>query len=135
MEQYDQSRDPIDGPGGDVADYMYSQPQCRNLTYGKLCSLLEKRFGVAQSLTSDKKKLRERKKQKGETYRYMGQEILRLASRVYQGAPSLAEEESKEQFIRALPENMWGRCGCIQPQDHGRVCGKCNPIMCNSGHG
>ena len=87
-------------------DYMYSQPRCRNLTYGELCSLLEKRFSAAQSLATDKKKLRKRRKQKGETYRHMGQEILRLASRVYRGAPGMVDEESKEQFIRALLENL-----------------------------
>ena len=32
----------------------------------------------------------------------MGQDILRLARRVYKGAPDLADREGKEYFLRAL---------------------------------
>ena len=50
----------------------------------------------------DKEKLRERTRQKDETYASMGQDILRLARRVYKGAPDLADGEGKEYFLRAL---------------------------------
>ena len=36
----------------------------------------------------------------------MGQDILRLARRVYKGAPDLADREGKDYFLRALPSQL-----------------------------
>ena len=36
----------------------------------------------------------------------MGQEILRLARRVFKTAPDLAETEARDYFVRALPPSL-----------------------------
>ena len=65
------------------------------------------RIGLVQTgAWLDKKKLRERTRQKDETYASMGQDILRLARRVYKGAPDLADREGKDYFLRALPSQL-----------------------------
>ena len=78
-----------------AADYIYSKPGSEESSYQGLCSLLETRFGADRCLALDKKKLRERTRQKDETYASMGQDILSLARRVYKGAPDLVDREGK----------------------------------------
>ena len=68
---------------GSAANYVYSEPRCEAATFGELCHMLEARYGAAKSAAIDRKALRERRKEKGETYADLGQEILRLARRVY----------------------------------------------------
>jgi hypothetical protein len=91
---------------GDAADFLYSQPNSENANFVELCDMLGGRFGAARTIAVDKKKLRERRKEKGESYAHLGQDILRLTRRVYKGAPALAEQESRDAFIRALPSNL-----------------------------
>ena len=45
-------------------------------------------------------KFRQRKKQKGETYAHMAEDLRRLARRIYRKDTKLAEQEAKEQFLR-----------------------------------
>ena len=91
---------------GSAANYIYSQPKCESATFGELCHMLEARYGAAKSAALDRKALRERRKEKGETYADLGQEILRLARRVYKTAPDLAETEARDFFVRALPPTL-----------------------------
>ena len=76
-----------------------------------------------------RKKLRERRKEKDETYASMGQDILRLARKVYKEAPDLADREGKDYFLRALPSNLRVAVAAANPVtvneciDHGnRLC-------------
>ena len=91
---------------GHAADYIYSKPASEDCSYQELSTLLETRFGADRCLALDKKKLRERTRQPDETYASMGQDILRLARRVYKGAPDLADREGKDYFLRALPSQL-----------------------------
>jgi hypothetical protein len=92
--------------GSPASEFIYSQEDGETDTFEKLSTLLESRFGAARNIAMDKKQLRERKKQKNESYATMGQEIQRLAKRVFKGAPMLAEREGRDYFIRALPTTL-----------------------------
>lgn len=91
---------------GPAADYVYSHPGSEHAGYDELRSLLEARFGAENCLASDRRKLRDRTKQKGETYRALGQDIQKLARRVFKGAPDLIDREGRDSFIRALPPDL-----------------------------
>ena len=91
---------------GSAANYVYSQPKCEAATFGELCHMLEARYGAARSAAIDRKALKERRKEKGETYADLGQEILRLARRVFKTAPDLAETEARNYCVRALPPSL-----------------------------
>ena len=43
---------------------------------------------------------------KNETYAQQAQDIFHLSKRVYRRAPHLAEQEDKESFVRALPDEL-----------------------------
>ena len=89
-----------------AANYVYSQPHCEECTFEKLCTMLEIRFGADQTIALDRKKLKERKRERGETYADLGQDILRLAHRVYKTAPEMAEREARDYFICALSPQL-----------------------------
>ena len=91
---------------GSAASYVYSQPGSETATYAELCAFLASRYGAARNAAVDRKRLRDRRKQKGETYAEVGQDILRLATRVYKGAPDVAEREGRDYFIRTLPPQL-----------------------------
>ena len=52
--------------------------------------MLETRYGATRSAAIDRKRLKECRREKGETYADLGQDILRLARQVYKTAPDLA---------------------------------------------
>ena len=91
---------------GDAAIHIYGIPSFRQMDYFELCDALEDRFGSGRTLAEDKRKFRLRKKQKGETYAHMAEDLRRLARRIYRKDTKLAEQEAKEQFLRGLPKNV-----------------------------
>ena len=58
---------------------------------------------MARTITEDKRLLRSRTQTRDESYKHLAQDLIRLAHRVYRGAPHLVEEEAKDAFIKALP--------------------------------
>jgi hypothetical protein len=91
---------------GSAANYIYSQPDCETAGYDELCATLEIRFGADRSVALDKKKLKERKREKGESYADVGHDMLRLARRVYKDAPDHAEKEARDHFLRSLSPQL-----------------------------
>ena len=67
---------------------------------------MRERFGASAHVTYDQKMLRDRQKQKGESWAHLGQDIHKLAKRVYITSPEIAEREAKDCFIRTLPEKL-----------------------------
>ena len=74
---------------------MYSQPLCEAASFDELCTMLETHYGASRSVAIDKKRLKERRRGKGESYADLGQDILRLARRA---APELAEKEAHDYY-------------------------------------
>jgi hypothetical protein len=91
---------------GAAADLVYNVPNADNFSFQELCDLLESRFGAERRLTADKKALKQRVKQKGETYHALGDDVIRLARRVYKCSPALADREGTDAYIQALPQNL-----------------------------
>lgn len=91
---------------GAAADLVYNTPDSHELSFRQMCRLLEGRYGVDRCLTADKRALKKRTKQKGETYSALGDDVIRLARRVYKDSPELAEREGKDAYIQALPHNL-----------------------------
>ena len=91
---------------GDAADLVYGLPECRRLSFEQLGIVLRSRFGAGVNIAADKKKLKDRRKLKEESWNQMGQDIAKLARRIYITAPDVAESEAKDAFIRALPEDL-----------------------------
>lgn len=91
---------------GAAADLVYNTPESDNYSLRELSDLLESRFGADRKLTADKKALRQRVKQKGETYHTLGDDVIRLARRVYKCSPELANREGIDAYIQALPANL-----------------------------
>ena len=101
---------------GPAADIVYNTPGAEDLSFQELCSLLEARYGVERRLTADKRALKKRTKQKGETYNALGDDISRLARCVYKDSPGLAEREGKDAYIQALPMNLRLPVAAANPQ-------------------
>ena len=75
--------------------------------------MLATHYGATRSAAIDRTWLKECWREKGETYADVGQDILRLARRVYKTAPDLAEKEACDYFVRALPPPQpENGCGC-----------------------
>ena len=91
---------------GDAADLVYGLPECRRLSFDQLGVILGSRFGAGVNMAADKKKLKNRRKLKDESWNQMGQDIAKLARRIYITAPDVAESEAKDAFIQALPEDL-----------------------------
>jgi hypothetical protein len=89
---------------GDALLHVHSIEHFREKDYYELCDLLKEKFGAGRTVAEDKRKFRLRKRQKGETYSHVAQDLLRLAKRIYRRDHQQAEEEAKEQFLRCLPK-------------------------------
>ena len=53
---------------GSASNYVYNQPGSETASFEELCAVLDNRYGAAKSVAMDKRKLKERKKEKGESY-------------------------------------------------------------------
>ena len=82
-----------------------SVPGFMNMRYDQICNVLMKKFSGCCNEFSDKSKLRDRKKQKGENFQSLADDIMILSNRIF-GAEKLADREAKEAFIKALPYEM-----------------------------
>ena len=91
---------------GDAAALIFGLPDFRQMAFDDLAEILAERFGANAHVTYDRKMLRDRQKEKNESWAHMGQEIHKLAKRVYITSPEIAEREAKDCFIRALPERL-----------------------------
>ena len=89
---------------GDAALYVHSLPSFTSLSHEELLDKLAGRFGAAQTLSDNKRRLQSRKKLPEESYAHLAADIMRLAGRVYHGAPHLAEQEARDAFLKALPD-------------------------------
>ena len=76
------------------------------MPYPELCDALAERFGSSRSLAEDKRVFRMRKKQPGETYAHMAQDLARLARRIYQRDPRMADQEARDLFVKGLPPRI-----------------------------
>ena len=63
---------------GSAANYVYSHPLCEAVSFDELCTMLETRYGATRSAAIDRKRLKECRREKGETYADLGQDILRI---------------------------------------------------------
>ena len=91
---------------GDAADLVFGLPNFIQLSFDELGSILQERFGANTHVTYDRKILRDRQKERNETWAHLGQDIQKLAKRVYITSPHIAEREAKDCVIRALPEKL-----------------------------
>ena len=90
---------------GDVADLIFGLPNFRQRTFDELAEVLQKRFGANTHVTHDRRMVY-RRKEKGDSWAHLSQDIHKLAKRVYITSPHIAEREAKVCFIRALPEKL-----------------------------
>jgi hypothetical protein len=90
----------------DAADLVFAESNPGELSFNIICKILELRFGIATRIDQDKRALRNRKKKKDESWTQLGQDIARLTSRIYVNAPEVAARESRDSFLRALPEDL-----------------------------
>ena len=102
---------------GPAADIVYNTPGAEDLSFQELCSLLEARYGVERRLTADKRALKKRTKQKGETYNALGDDISRLARRVYKDSPGLAEREGQGCLYPSPSHEPSVTCSSCQSSD------------------
>jgi hypothetical protein len=91
---------------GDAATYITGLSNSDSMSYMELLAALEDRFGPARTISEDKRMLRSRKKQPGETFEHLAHDIRALAKRVFRNVAPLVEEESRDAFIKALPDNL-----------------------------
>ena len=80
---------------GDAADLVFGLPNFRQLSFDKLGAVLQERFGANAHVTHDRKVLRDRKKERNETWAHLGQDIQNLAKRVYITSRHIAECKAK----------------------------------------
>ena len=90
----------------DAAVYIHSLPGFRGFTIDQLCDKLADRFGANRTVAEDRMLLKMRKKQPNETYEHLAQDIARLANRVYSQSTYYAEQEARDAFLRALPDEI-----------------------------
>jgi hypothetical protein len=91
---------------GPAANYVNSSPNRETLSFEELCALLDTRFGAGCSTAMEKRMLRERRREKNETYADLGQDMLRLARRIYPDDLDRAEKEARNHLIRSLPTHL-----------------------------
>ena len=88
----------------DVADYLYGIDKYEEKSYGELCTLLTERFEEVRLISAEKLKLSQRKKEKGESWYQLVQDLEKMCAIVYRGGPHIIEREAKAAFIQNLPK-------------------------------
>jgi hypothetical protein len=90
---------------GQAANFLFDDPYAvSKANFQSLVAELAERFGSANNYDQDAKTLRDRKKQKGETFRDLAQSIRQISSRLYCNA-DIVEREAKHSFLRAIPDS------------------------------
>ena len=72
----------------DAADYLYSIDKYEEKSYEELCNLLIERFEEIRLISAEKLKLSQRKKEKGESWYQLVQDLEKMCAIVYKGGPT-----------------------------------------------
>ena len=91
---------------GEALSYVETLTPEQTTSYGRLCQVLEGRFGDTQQAEVYKSELRGRRRKSGESLQALAQDISRLVQRAYPeiGRPGI-EELAVEKFREALPDH------------------------------
>ena len=100
-----------------AADYLYGIDRYEEKSYDELCTLLTERFEEVRLISAEKLKLSQRKKEKGESWYQLVQDIEKMCAIVYRGGPHIIEREAKAAFIQNLPEAIKGPVAAANPKN------------------
>ena len=98
----------------EAANYLYSIDKYKEKSFEELCALLTERFEEVKLISAEKLKLSQRRREKGESWYELVQDIERMCAIVYRGG-HIIEREAKAAFMQKLPEAIKGPVAAANP--------------------
>lgn len=101
---------------GDAAVHIHMLPNFKSLTHQESLDVLDEQFGAEKTAAEDEHLLDTRRKKARESYEHLAQDIIRLANRVFPGAPELAKWKARTAFSKSLPDQYRNPIAAANPK-------------------